>query len=122
MLLGQPVALELVGKIGLGLLLVDQGQRFGLLGFVLPLGLGDLGFGLEAGHLGFLAGLGGLDDRFFLGLGLGDGRVALGGGDQGLAQGVDIALGVAEFLEGEGQQDEAHLGEFVADGLGRPGG
>ena len=53
----------------------------------------------------------------FSALGLGDGGVALGRRDQGLAQGVDIALGVAEFLEREGEQDEAHLGEVLADGL-----
>ena len=59
----------------------------------------------------------GLDDRFLLGLGLGDGRVALGGGDLGLAQGIDVALGVADVLEGEGQHGQAHLGEVPLDGL-----
>ena len=106
--LADPVALELVGEIGLGLLGVDEDLGLGLLGLVLPLGLGDQGLGLKAGHLGFLAGLGGLDDRFLLGLGLGDGRVALGGGDLGLAQGIDVALRVADVLEGEGEHDQAH--------------
>ena len=108
-LLAELVALELVGKVGLGLLLVDEDLGFGLLRLVFPLGLGDLGFGLEPGHFSFFPGLGRLDDGFFLAFGFGDGGVALGGGDQRLAQGVDIALGVAEFLEGEGQQDEAHF-------------
>ena len=116
-LLVQPVALELVGEIGLGLLGVDEDLGLGLLGLVLPLGLGDLGLGLEAGDLSFLPGLGGLDDGFLLGLGLGDGRVALGGGDLGLGQGVDVALGVADVLEGEGEHDQAHGGQVALDGL-----
>ncbi len=114
--LAQAVALELIGVIGLGLFLVDGRQRFGLFGFVLPLGLGDEGLGLQAGHFGFLAGLGGSDDGLLLPLGLGDGGVALGCRDDRFAEGVEIALGIGEFLERESQQEDAHAGELI---LGR---
>ena len=97
------MSLELVGEIGLGLLGVDEDLGLGLLGFVVPLGLGDLGLGLEACDFGFLAGLG-------------DGRVALGRCDLGLAQGVDVALGIADVLEGEGKHGQAHAMEVFLDG------
>ena len=71
--------------------------------------------GRELGFLPRLRGLGGLDHRVAVGLGLGDLRVAFDLGDARLAQRVEVALAVADVADGEADDAQAHV-RHVAGG------
>ena len=76
---------------------------------IIALRLGDLGV---RGELGFLPGLGGLgrfDHRVAVGFGLGDRGVAFDLGDARFAQGVEVALAVADVADGEADDAQTHV-------------
>src|SRR5262249_5489341 len=70
------VLLQIVGQIGFGLPQVHGGLVLGDVGLVVPLGLRDLGVGLELGFLAGLLGQGAADHGVAVGFGLGDLGVA----------------------------------------------
>src|SRR5262249_52822224 len=86
-LLLHDVALDLVGLVGLGLLLLDHLEVFGLFDFEVALRFGLLGLGQGFGEHTLLIGLGLGDGGFAGGEGALDGGVALGlgGGHVGIA-------------------------------------
>jgi len=105
--------LQIIGEVGLGLLHVHGGLVLGDVGLVIALGLGDFGVGGELGLLAGLLGLGGADLGIPVGFGLGDDGVALDLGDAGFAQGIQIALPVADVADGEADDGEAHVGHVA---------
>jgi len=110
------VFLHVVGQIRLGLLRGDRGLVLRRLGLVVPLSLPDLGFGHEPRGLPFLVGLRRTGHGIPLRFGLTDGRVALDLCGSRLAQGVQIALIVADIADGKGHDTHAHVGH-VRSGL-----
>ena len=71
---------------------------------------------MSASELGFLPGLGrlrGLDHRVAVGFGLGDLGVAFDLGDAGFAEGIEVALAVADVADGEADDAQAHVGHVA---------
>ena len=84
-------------------------------GLIIALRLGDLGVGGELRFLPGLLRLRGTDLRIAVGLGLGDDGVAFDLGDARFAEGVEVALAVADVADGEADDAEAHV-RHVAGG------
>jgi hypothetical protein len=80
---------------------------------IIPLRLGNLGVGDELGFLPGLGGLRGPDHRVPAGFGLGDVGVAFDLGDARLAQGVQVALRVANIADGKADNAQAHVGHVA---------
>ena len=105
--------LQIVSEVGLGFLLIHRRLVLGDVGLIIALGLGDLGVGDELGFLAGLGGLRGLDHGVAVGFGLGDDGVAFDLGDARLAQGVEVALAVANVADGEADNAQAHVGHVA---------
>ena len=80
---------------------------------IIALRLGDFGVGQEFGLLPGLGGLRGTNHGIPVRLGLGDGGVAFDLGDARFAQGVQIALAVANVANGETDDAQAHVGHVA---------
>ena len=86
------VLLQIVGEVGLGLLLVHRRLVLRDVRLIIALRLGDLRVGGELRFLPGLRRLRGLDHRIAVGLGLGDDGVAFDLGDARFAERVEVAL------------------------------
>ena len=126
-LLLHDVGLDLVGLVGLRLLLLDRLDVVGLLDLEVALRLGLLGLRQRLGEHALLVGLrlgdrrlahrlGALDRRVALGFGGGDVGVALDARDVRPAHVDDVVVLVADFLDGERDDLEAHLVHVVGAG------
>ena len=80
---------------------------------IIPLRLGDLGVGQEFGLLPGLGGLRGTDHGVPVRFGLGDVGVAFDLGDARFAQGVQVALRVANIADGKADNAHAHVGHVA---------
>ena len=80
---------------------------------VIALRLGDLGVGQELRFLPGLSGLRGADHGVAVRLGLGDDGVAFDLGDARFAQGIQVALAVADVADGEADDAQAHVGHVA---------
>ena len=123
-LLLHDVGLDVVGFIGLGLLLLGGFQILRFLDFEIARGFGLFGLRQGFGQHAFLIGLGSrdgggagcfgaLDGGVALGFGGGDIGVALDARDIGTSHVGDVFVLIADFLDGERNHFQAHLAHVV---------
>ena len=105
--------LQIVSQVRLRFLLIDGGLEAGDVGLVIALRSRDLGVGEEFRLLSGLRGLRRADHGVAVGFGLGDDGVALDLGDARFAEGVEVALAVADVADGETDDAQAHVGHVA---------
>ena len=105
--------LQIIREVGLRLLLVHRRLVLRDVGLVIALRLGNFRVGDELRLLPRLIRLRGPNLRIAVGLGLGDDGVAFDLGDARFAEGVEVALGVADVADGETDDAEAHVGHVA---------
>ena len=116
------ILLKRVSQFGLGLLAVCLHIVFGFLDLVLLLRFSDSGLSLILGGFPLLAGAGRRDGCIPRGLGLADFRVPLHLGGTLATQCVQVALVVADILDGEGDDTQSHVGHIAGGYILNPGG